>query len=100
MQKTLQFLNAVNGACHSSKTANMILSRKPPNGWDARGAITRQFSILSLVVVWCNIILQGPLCLGHPMATMTVTECQSNAWTYFGSPKYHLVSMSHLNNSI
>ena len=44
MQKTLQFLNAVNGACHSSKTANMILSRKPPNGWDARGDITRQFS--------------------------------------------------------
>ena len=43
MQKTLQFLNAVNGACHSPKTANMILSRKPPNGWDARGAITRQF---------------------------------------------------------
>ena len=25
--KNLQFLNAVNGACHSSKTANMILSR-------------------------------------------------------------------------
>ncbi len=56
MQKTLQFLNAVNGACHSSKTANMILSRKPPNGWDARGAITRQFSILSLVlhVTFCH----------------------------------------------
>ena len=45
MQKTLQFLNAVNGACHSPKTANMILSRKTPNGWDARGAITRQFSL-------------------------------------------------------
>ena len=62
MQKTLQFLNAVNGACHSSKTANMILSRKPPNGWDARGATTRQFSFWSLVVVWCNIILHVTFC--------------------------------------
>ena len=72
MQKTLQFLNAVNGACHSSKTANMILSRKPPNGWDARGATTRQFSILSLVVVWCNIILHVTFC--HAMQYFYVLD--------------------------
>jgi hypothetical protein len=45
--KNFTVSNAVNGACHSPKTANMILSRKPANGWDARGANTRQFSFLS-----------------------------------------------------
>ena len=51
MQKTLQFLDAVNGACHSSKTANMILSRKPPNGWDARGAIKKAIFLIHLEIV-------------------------------------------------
>jgi hypothetical protein len=49
--KTLQFLNAVNGACHSSKQQILFYLDHHTNDWDARGAITRQFSLFTWDIV-------------------------------------------------